>query len=80
MSTKWNPLEKGYPVMQGKYLASTNRGIRMVVLHSYPRIPAIFQDLNTGDDEGMTGWYDEPFTVTHWAHLPELPDQSDGLG
>ncbi len=78
MDAEWYALADGYPVMQGEYLASTNRGIRMVVLHSYPRVPAIFQDLNTGDDEGMTGWYDDPFTVTHWAHMPEPPEQSAG--
>lgn len=53
----------------GKFIVESNRGVDIAFYHCYPS-GWVFQD-RSGDDEGMYGGHDEPYTVYRWMELPE---------
>lgn len=57
------------PYSSKRLIVESNRGVDVASYHQLPR-GWVFQD-RSGDDEGMYGRHDEPYTVYRWMELPE---------
>jgi len=67
----WISVEDELPKEGGKYICSSSYGIVTAIF----AICEGFQDINTGNNEGMQDWSGVVFEVTHWMPLPQPPKE-----
>lgn len=71
----WNECMGDSPILpeakEDRYLVEGSRGVCLAYYHQRLDGAWVFQDAVTGDDEGMRGYCDEPFSVERWMPLPK---------
>lgn len=71
----WNECNGSDPILpeakEGRYIVEGSRGVCLAHYHQRLDGTWVFQDAVTGDDEGMRGYCDEPFSVERWMPLPK---------
>ncbi|MBA5836580.1 DUF551 domain-containing protein [Morganella morganii] len=70
MKMEWINRNEKTPSRDGKYLICGSHGITTGFWISEI---GKFQDAESNDNEGMTGWMGVKCTVSHWMELPECP-------
>lgn len=72
---KWNECMGDGSILpeskKANYIVESNRGVSVAAYHQRLDGAWVFQDIQSGDDEGMIGWGDAPYEVYRWMPLPK---------